>query len=515
VALTGAFFFLGFDALPYLVGTLLGLLISAVLVVPYVRKDGAYTLAGFLGRRFESRLLRVQAAIGLSLPALLLLIAELKIGGFLGSRLFGISSLAAVSIVAGLALATIVAGGARSLTWSTVAQGLVALLALLVPIAVVGVLTTTLPVPQASYGRLAEEITLLEQASRLTVRAAQPMMLTLPGGAPETIVKPFFQPFGSMGKVGFTLLMLTIALGVASLPLMAQRATASASVRQARRMSSWTLFFCATILVTLPAIAAFARYLVLNDLPGGPAGDMPGWLARLSQMELARADAQASTLAAGTVRFARDGVLLLLPIAGGLPEVLIALAALGALAAVLAAVATQIFTLAALWSDDVMFAWGEPGAHPGPRVMAARGFAVLTAAVGIWLASTVQADPLTLFNWALAIGASTVFPLLIMSVWWKRINHWGAMAGMAAGNLTALSHIALTMAGVLPPIFGLNGTLSAALGVPLGAAVALGVSLITPRPEQRTVELVRDIRVPGGETVLDRDIRLAKVAKVK
>jgi cation/acetate symporter len=510
VALSGAFFFLGFDALPYLIGTCLGLLIATVLLIPYVRKDGAYTLAGFLGRRFESRMLRVQAAIGLSLPALLLLIAELKLGGFIAARTLGLPPMAAVAALAGAATITVIAGGARSLTWASVAQGLVALFALLVPITIVAVMTTTLPAPQLSYGRLADDITVLEQVARFANRTAQPMMLTLPGSTPETIVKPFFQPFGSMGRVGFALLMLTVAFGVAALPLLAMRATSSVSVRESRRMSIWTMLFCGLILVTLPAIAAFARFVVLTDLPGATADQLPAWLTRLTALDLARFDAQAGALATGSVRYARDGVLLLLPIAGNLPASFVTLAALGALSAILAAIGTQILTLASMWSEDVLFAWGEPGAHPTLHVNATRLFCLLTAIMGSWLAVTVQADPLTLFNWALAIGASTAFPLLVMSVWWKRINHWGAMAGMAAGNLTALLHIILTLAGTLPPIFGLNGTLSAALGVPIGALVAFIVSLATPQPQKRVVDLVRDIRVPGGETVYDRDLRLVK-----
>lgn len=513
VALTGTFFFLGFDALAYLAGACAGLLISATLVAPYIRKDGSFTLAGFLGRRFESRLLRVLAGISLTLPALLLLVAELKIGSVLAAGHLGVS---ANQVTAGLALfacLTVIIGGMRSLTWTSVAQGIVVLFALLVPVTVIAVMLTNIPLPQLTYGMIAGDLARLEEAAGIAARPAAPMMLTLPGQAPETIVKPFMQPFAATGVTSFTLLMLTVAFGVASLPTLAARASAGTSVFESRRIAGWTLVLSALVLLTLPAIAAFARFIVLSDLSGQPIAEAPGWLDAASGLGLAAYDTQAATLSSTSVRFGRDSVVLLLPMVAGLPDVIVDLALLGTLSAVLAGAAAQILCLATLWSEDVIFAWSEPGARELVRVSAARALTVVAAGLGAYLAASVHADPLTLFNWALALAASQVFPIMIMSVWWKRISQWGAMAGLAVGSTTALLHILLTMAGSIAPIFGLNGSLSAVLGVPLGAAVAIAVSLLTPRPEKRIVELVRDIRVPGGETVYDREIRLAKVSQ--
>lgn len=513
MSLTGTFFFLGFDALAYLAGVCAGLLISAALIAPYIRKDGSFTLAGFLGRRFESRLLRVLAGISLTLPTLLLLVAELKIGSALAAGRLGVEP---ATVTAGLALVaclTVIVGGMRSLTWTSVAQGIVVLLALLAPVTIVALMLTNVPLPQLTYGMIAGEMQRLEDAAGIAARSAAPMMLTLPGQAPETIVKPFMQPFAAAGHTSFLLLMLTVAFGVASLPTLAARASTGASVFETRRIAGWTLVIAALVLLTLPAIAAFARFIVLGELDAGAAGKAPGWLETLAGLGVAAYDPGASPLTTSSVRFGRDAIVLLLPIVAGLPDAVVDLVLLGMLSAVLAGAAAQILALATLWTEDVIFAWSEPGSRELVRVSTARGLTLLAASLGAFLATSVHADPLTLFNWSLALAASQVFPILIMSVWWKRISKWGAMAGLLAGATTALLHILLTMAGSIAPIFGLNGSLSAVLGVPIGATVAILVSLVTPRPEKRIVELVRDIRVPGGETVYDREVRLAKMAQ--
>ena len=127
----------------------------------------------------------------------------------------------------------------------------------------------------------------------------------------------------------------------------------------------------------------------------------------------------------------------------------------------------------------------------------------------------MHSDPLTLFLWAMALSASAAFAPLFMSVWWKRISQWGATAGVLAGFGAAFVIIALTMAGAFVFAPSLGGPIAAAVGIPAGIVTAFVVSLFTPRPEKRVMDLVRDIRVPGGETVYDREVRLAKVGKTR
>ena len=145
VALPGAFFFLGFDALPFTLGLMLGLVLHVVLIAPFARKDGSYTLASYLGRRFESRMLRLAAATSLSLPCLLLLVGEFKIATFLLGHMLSIDPVVLVMVLTTIAGVAIVAGGLRGAVWGGAASGLVALLALLVVPVIAAIPLTNLP----------------------------------------------------------------------------------------------------------------------------------------------------------------------------------------------------------------------------------------------------------------------------------------------------------------------------------------------------------------------------------
>jgi cation/acetate symporter len=401
----------------------------------------------------------------------------------------------------------------RSLTWMASAQGIIALLALVAPAVLLAILLTNLPLPQITFGTLADDVGLLEAGAGINARLVSKLAISQPGIEPEHIVKPFMQPFGASGSFGFAALALTVALGIASLPALCPRASAALGVSQVRRAMGWTLVITAGVLLTLPALALFARFELLAGLAGRSAGDVPDWLHAAERMGLAVLDREAGIFVLDQLRVARDGVLVLLPMASGFPEVLVMVALAGAIAAVLAAAAAQVHTIAALWCEDIVFAWSEIGSACATRLAVARGAAALVVAVGAWLAVSVGADPLTLFTWALALAASSAFPPLVMSVWWKRINQWGAMAGVTAGFGTVLVLLLLTLAGVLPAVFERSGAFATVIAVPLAAATAILVSLMTPSPDKRSRELVRDIRVPGGETVYERELRLARIGK--
>ncbi len=513
VALTGAFFFLGFDALPFSIGLMLGLLAASILVAPYVRKDGSYTLASYLGRRFDSRPLRAMLGVAMTVPALFILIAELKIGMALTSRALGVSELL-VAGLGGVVVATVAGlGGVRSLTWAGAAQALIALLALITPAVILALLLTNLPLPQITYGTLADDVARLEASAGITARIVSKLAISQPGGDPELLMKPFMQPFGATGSYGFAALMLTVAFGVVSLPALGTRASACRSVFEVRRAMGWTVVLTAGVLLTLPALALFARYEILSGLAGRTSDQIPAWLGEAARMGLASFETQGGVIALDQLRFQRDGVLLLLPMASGLPPVLVMVALAGAIAAVLAAATAQTQALAALWVEDIVFAWSEIGSQPAMRLAAGRGAAVGAALLGTWLAASVSADPLALFTWALALAAASAFAPLVMCVWWKRINQWGAMAGLLVGFGTALFLLLLTLAGALPTVFERSGAFATVIAVPLATVTALVVSLLTPRPDRRMLELVRDIRVPSGETVYERELRLARIGK--
>ena len=511
VALPGAFFFLGFDALPFTIGIMLGLVLHVVLIAPFARKDGSYTLASYLGRRFESRMLRLSAAIALTLPCLLLLVGEFKIAAFLLSHMLSIDPAVIVMCLATVAGTTVVAGGVRGAIWGGAACGLIALLALLVIPVIAAIPLTNLPLPQISYGIVSGETARLEAAAGMDMNRPAAMVLTLPGSAPAALVKPFLQPFVANDPISFALLTLTIALGVAAMPALFNRAGALTSVGSLRRSGVWLVCFAGAVAITLPAVAFLTRLAVLHALPANGLTETPAWLELLGKLQLADFDQNAAAVAISAVRFTRDSVNLLLPMALDLPRPLVDVMLASAVAAALAAITAEAAALAGLWCEDAVFAWAGPVELETLRLQAARILGALAVALGAGLSLRVKADPLTLFTWAMALSGSSVFALLVMSVWWKRINQWGAMAALLMGALAALTQILMSLNGSAPMVFGVSGAVASILAVPLSIAVALAVSLLTPVPELRMVELVRDLRVPGGETVHDREIRLARI----
>lgn len=514
VALPGVFLFLGFDALPFTDELMLGLLLHAVLVAPFARKDGGYTLAGYLGRRFESPVLRVAAALALALPCVMLLIGEFKIAAFLLAHALQLDQVSVVMALGITAAVSIALSGMRGAVWGGAAGGLLTLMVLLVLPALAGLLAINVPVPQIAYGLVRTEMSRLEIAAGMDTHQAAAMVLTLPGAAPAALVKPFLQPFVANDPVSFTLLTITIALGVASLPALFARAGTSPNVATARRMSVWLMCLAGAVAVTLPAVAFLTRLALLHALPAGGAGGAPAWLDLLGKTGLADFDRDAASVPLAAVHFTRDSASLLLPLALGLPRPLVDVMLASAVAASLAAISAEAMALASMWGEDIAFGWTAPGDYEALRLQVGRLLAIAAVAIGGFMALRVRADPLTLFTWAMALAGSSAFTLLVMSVWWKRINQWGALAGLLTGTLAALGQIVLSLNGATPLMFGVSGALASILAVPLSSVVAFGVSLATPTPEQRIVELVRDIRVAGGETVQDREVRLAKLAKL-
>ena len=181
LALTGSLFIIGFDAVCLSIGWYAGLVFMGVLFAPFVRKFGAYTVPTFLGRRFESRMVRVVAAGVLSVPILLLLAAEARFAGYAAAWLLGQSERLMAAVVVACAAAIVFAGGMRSLTWSSVAKAIAALLALAVPASIVALMVSNLPLPQMTHGNVLRLLTRMEIAQGVPIVLAPPLAFDLPG----------------------------------------------------------------------------------------------------------------------------------------------------------------------------------------------------------------------------------------------------------------------------------------------------------------------------------------------
>ncbi len=203
VTITGLVFFVGFDGLAIPIGVLLGILVIATLIAPYARKDGAYTFAGYLGRRFESRFLRLLLGLTLALPCLLLLVAEFKVGLSVATQFLTISPQRVLLIGTVVVVATVVAGGLRGSTWGNGVAALLALIAITVPAAIVSLELTNIPIPQITHGMLVSELTRLETENGFAARPAAALAIEFPALGLERLVKPSMQMFATIGATRF------------------------------------------------------------------------------------------------------------------------------------------------------------------------------------------------------------------------------------------------------------------------------------------------------------------------
>ena len=507
LALTGVFFSVGFDALCLSLGFCAGFVFMGLLLAPFLRKFGAYTIPTYLGRRFESQTLRVVAAAVLAVPLLLLLAAEARFAAYASAWLTGQSErLMAIAVVACVTL-TIIAGGMRSLTWSSSAKAIAALLALAVPATIVALIMSNLPMPQMTHGNVLRILTRTEAARGVPLFLAPALTLEFPGVGLEPLAKRFIQSFGNVGSLAFTLMTLVAACGIASSPSLLARAGSTPGVYETRKSVGWAILVSGLVLLTLPAVAVFLRSMLLDQVIGQPVDRLPGWFQALQQVGIARVDTSAPTTSFTSISFERDAALFALPYAAGFPQVLVYLALAGALAAALAALAAALMTSAAMLAEDVVHGLQTEVAPEGARIATTRVALLGVAFITAWLAVAAPADPLKLFLWSLNFSASAAFPVLVLSIWWKRINAWGAMVGMVAGLGAAAFAILLGEAGIWP----LPSTIAGAAGLPVGTAVAMLASLLTPVPGRGLINSLNEMRVPGGETLYDREVRLQRL----
>ena len=276
---------------------------------------------------------------------------------------------------------------------------------------------------------------------------------------------------------------------------------------------AWAAFLLGIILLTLPAIAVFARYLMLTEIVGKAPERLPEWLLALFQSGQARVDIQAPKLALQNIMMRRDAIILVLPALAGLPMALTYVAASGIVAAALAGSSARLVAIANMLSEDLTTA-NVQGSRLSPyRMPLARAALGITGGIAAWMALQWTIDPLRLVVWSLSLAAAAGLPVLVMSIWWKRINKAGAMAGLITGFAVTMTCIITDAIFDGVGWFGIDSTMAAVFGVPAAVAAAVACSLMTAAPDRETRALVRDIRVPGGETIHDRETRLARSAR--
>lgn len=516
----GSFFFIGIDALAIPLGCFAGLILMAVLFVPYLRKAGAYTVPGYLNLRFGRRSVRVVASLLMLVPCGMILIAEVSLGSkiiayFLPpSETLGLPLASAaffVLLAFGSVFMTVSLGGMRSATWTQCAQFIV-FLGILAPLVAVSVLRTNLPLPQLTYGGQLEASKALEPAKNLSaVTQPQPASVSLPKAAFQPIANQAEAAFTALRPMDFALIVLCLAMGIAVHPAFVPRISTTPTIVASRKTFGWIAVIAAFIVITIPAYAFFVRAMTLEQLVGLSPSEIPAWGRVLQQLGFVSLPVnQFDPLSASSrVTFQRDTIALVLPVAGSLPRVFLGIAAAAALAALSACAAGHLVAIANTVSDDLYHGAVHRSASNSRRFLVARLTMILCGVMLFVVAQNRGIDPLRWVIGAFSVSAGTFFAVLVLSVWWRRLSAAGAFVGMITGFLVT----ALYLYAGGTPLFGVDALTAAAIGVPASFASAIIVSLVLVKPDGHAIEAVEDLRVPAGETLQTRMSRLAARSK--
>lgn len=509
VCLTGVFLVNGIDGWSIVNGVVGGLVVSATMIAPYFRKFGAYSVPSYLGRRFDNRVVRVTAAMVLAVPLLLVLIAEVKVGIAVTAELTGAPALQLGLIFALTVMLTLAPGGMRSLSWAGAAAGLAALLALAVPAAIVAIDATNLPIAQFSYGPVLRAVGRLENAQGLPIPILSPMAFDLAGTSFEALTRRMSHPFGSIGPASYVLTALALSAGVAVAPWLLPRTTTTPGVYETRKSLGWAVCVVGVLVLTTSAMAVFLRDIVLDQLVGRASTQLPKWFEMLSVSGATAVDGRLPKLPLQSFSFKRDSVLFALPVAAQLPAVIVYLTFAGAAAASFAAASAATLALGTLLAEDGFNGSRWELTAQSARLIITRIALAVVAAFGTLFALVLPADPLKLVLWAFGLSGAAVFPVIALSIWWKRLSSFGALLGIVTGFGSGVLAILASEAAW----FGVPSEFVCVFAIPAAATAAIIATLVRPTPPRHVLEMVRDMRVPGGETVYDRELRLARLKR--
>jgi cation/acetate symporter len=555
VGMAGTLFLLGYDGLAWVLGWTGGFVLVSILIGPYLRKFGAYTVPDFMAFRFGGNFARGIAVVVLVCCSFTYVTAQIFGTGIIASRFLGMQF--EVAVFAGLVgiLLCAMLGGMRAVTWTQIAQYIVLIIAYLTPIVILATKKYGIPIPQLTYGAAIAEIT-----------AREGQMLST-GLATAANLKPHIQPFINYSPLNFFGIIICMMVGTASLPHILMRYFTTPSVREARQSVAWSLLFIFLLYFSAPAYAAFSKLEVYTNIIGRDVSQVRPWMFTWGELGLiqicgknaASIDAIVAACKAiaghpGVVRLQdfvinTDVIVLSTPEIAGLPYVISGLVAAGGLAAALSTADGLLLAIANALSHDVYYKMLDPNAPTIRRLLVARVLLLFVAIAAAATAATKPGDILAMVGWAFSLAMAGNFPALIMGVWWKRTTAAGAVAGMLAGFGLCVFYLVCTryfpgagvayfgMSSLLSPAtgaplvdiakamaapnamdhwvtlahplankvgwFNLNNIACGLLGAPLGFLVIYVVSLMGKEPSKEMQAYVDEIRKPRGRTVLE------------
>ncbi|NJB68088.1 cation/acetate symporter [Desulfobaculum xiamenense] len=525
ISMAGIISFLGYTGAVYLMGWTGGYVLLALLLAPYLRKFGKFTVPDFVGDRYYSKSARVVALVCAIFVSLTYVAGQMRGVGIVFSRF--LETDVNTGVLIGMVIVFIYAGlgGMKGITWTQVSQYCVLIVAFLIPAVAISMKITGVAIPQLGFGG-----TIIDGPD-----AGRHLLETLDAIGTDLGFREYTSAFGAGNKSMLDVFALTMSLmvGTAGLPHVIIRFYTVPSVRAARLSAGYALLFIAILYTTAPAVAAFARYNMIGTINEKPYVQAPAWFTKWEQTGLIawvdkngdglvqfragdafsgkpnfidgrgavgqRLVANAVTPSTNELYVDRDIMVLANPEIAGLAPWVIALVAAGGLAAALSTASGLLLVVASSISHDLYYRIINRKASEKQRLLLGRIMIGVAVCVAGYFGVNPPGFVAQVVALAFGLGASSFFPILVLGIFWKRTTREGAICGMIAGiGFTMLYIVQTKFMGMGWWFMGISPEGIGFVGMLINFAATIGISTFTPPPPPEVQEMVESVRYPRG-----------------
>jgi cation/acetate symporter len=488
ISMAGLIAFLGSDGSIYLMGWTGGYVLLALLIAPYLRKWGKFTVPEFVGDRY-SETVRTIAAVAALIISFTYVVGQMRGGGIVFSRFLGLDITGGVIVAALVIFAYAVLGGMKGITWTQVSQYTVLIIAYLIPAVAVAQQMTGLPIPQITFGQILDELNAISAQMGLS---------------------QFTEAFSARPQIDVFLVTMSLMIGTAGLPHVIIRFYTTKTVRGARYSAFWALFFIALLYTTAPAVGAFTKLNLLQDVNGVSASALPSWIENWAATGLVTVADGVDTIstvsnnpASGADLIVNNDILVLAsPEIAGLPAPIVGLVAAGGMAAAMSTAAGLLLVISSSFSHDLYFRRVKKDSTDKQRLLAGRIAMGLAVAISVYAGINPPAFVAQVVAFAFGLAAASFFPVIVLGIFWKRCNATGAAAGMVTGMLVTAGYMIYTLevfgTSAHEHVFDISPEAIGTIGAIVNFIVTIVVSKMTAPPPTEISEMVENIRYPAA-----------------
>ena len=491
ISMAGLISFLGYDGSIYLMGWTGGYVLLALLLAPYLRKFGKYTVPDFVGDRYYSNAARLVAVIAALFVSLTYVAGQMRGVGIVFSRFLQVDI--STGVIIGMVIVAFfsVLGGMKGITWTQVAQYCILIIAFLIPAGAIAFLLTGNPIPQLAF-TFSDIVPKLNQVQV------------------DLGFQEYTKPFANKSMLDVLFITIALMVGTAGLPHVIVRFYTVPDVRAARYSAGWALLFIALLYTSAPALATFARYNLINTLHNQPIEQVRqlDWVNKWEKTKLLTFEDKnkdgrvelTPNKATSEITIDPDIIVLSTPEVAKLAPWVIALVAAGGLAAALSTASGLLLVISSAVAHDIYYRIIRPDASESQRVFVGRVMVGLAVALAGYFGINPPGFVAQVVAFAFGLAASSFFPIILLGIFDKRTNREGAIAGMITGLAFTLFYIiGVKFGGMQPWFFGVSPEGIGTLGMIINFIITLVVSRLTPPPPPEIQEMVEDLRTPSGE----------------